>query len=165
MEIREVRSEEYAEAGRITGLAYEEFAPEGVSPNRDYLNRVADVAGRAGHALVLGAFENGRPLGTVTLELDGRVPGGHSRPPLAADQANVRMLGVDPGARRRGVGRALMEACETAAGRAGKRRITLETTAAMAAARHLYESMGFRRGPDQVFDDGFRLRTYELELG
>jgi ribosomal protein S18 acetylase RimI-like enzyme len=74
------------------------------------------------------------------------------------------MLGVDPAARRRGVGRALMEACETAARRAGKRRITLETTDAMIAARRLYESMGFRRGPDQVFEEGFRLRTYELEL-
>jgi hypothetical protein len=34
----------------------------------------------------------------------------------------------------------------------------------MAAAQALYESMGFRRGQDQVYDDGFRLRTYELEL-
>lgn len=164
MEVREVRPQEYAEAGRVTGLAYEEFVPEAASPNRDYLARVGDVAGRAGHALVLGAFEDGRPLGTVTLELNGRIPGGHRRPPLAADQANVRMLGVDPAARRRGVGRALMEACETAARGAGKRRITLETTEVMVAARRLYESMGFRRGPDQVFEDGFRLRTYELEL-
>jgi ribosomal protein S18 acetylase RimI-like enzyme len=164
MEVREVRPQEYAEAGRVTGLAYEEFVPEAASSNRDYLARVGDVAGRAGHALVLGAFEDGRPLGTVTLELNGRIPGGHHRPPLAADQANVRMLGVDPAARRRGVGRALMEACETAARGAGKRRITLETTKAMVAARRLYESMGFRRGPDQVFEDGFRLRTYELEL-
>jgi ribosomal protein S18 acetylase RimI-like enzyme len=164
MEVREVRPQEHAEAGRVTGRAYEEFASEAASPGGDYLTRVADVAGRAGHALVLGAFEDGRPLGTVTLELKGRIPGGHRRPPLAADQANVRMLGVDPAARRRGVGRALMEACGTAARRAGKRRITLETTEAMVAARRLYDSMGFRRGPDQVFEDGFRLRTYELEL-
>jgi hypothetical protein len=59
MEIREVRPEEYEEAGWVTGLAYEEFAPQAASPNRDYLNRVADVGGRAGHALVLGAFEVG----------------------------------------------------------------------------------------------------------
>jgi hypothetical protein len=24
--------------------------------------------------------------------------------------------------------------------------------------------MGFVRGPDEVFDDGFRLRTYEIPL-
>jgi ribosomal protein S18 acetylase RimI-like enzyme len=57
-----------------------------------------------------------------------------------------------------------MEACESEARRGGKRFLTLETTGAMVAAQHLYESMGFRRGPDQVFDDEFRLRTYELEL-
>jgi hypothetical protein len=54
MEVREVRPQEHAEAGRVTGLAYEEFAPEAASPNRDYLTRVSDVAGRAGHALSSG---------------------------------------------------------------------------------------------------------------
>jgi ribosomal protein S18 acetylase RimI-like enzyme len=57
-----------------------------------------------------------------------------------------------------------MEACESEARRGGKRYQTLETTGAMVAAQRLYESMGFRRGPDQVFEDGFRLLTYELEL-
>jgi ribosomal protein S18 acetylase RimI-like enzyme len=57
-----------------------------------------------------------------------------------------------------------MQACMEHARRAGKRRLTLETTESMAAAQALYESMGFRRGQDQAYDDGFRLRTYELEL-
>ena len=57
-----------------------------------------------------------------------------------------------------------MEACLGEARRTGKRRITLETTESMTAAHHLYESMGFIRGEDLVFDDGFRLRTYELSL-
>jgi hypothetical protein len=34
----------------------------------------------------------------------------------------------------------------------------------MTAAQRLYEAMGFVRGPDLVWDDGFRLRTYELAL-
>ncbi len=164
IEVRRVRPEEEADAGRVTAEAYREFVPEAVSPNSDYLGRVADVASRSGQALVLGAFEDGRVVGTVTLELDGRIPGGHPRPRLEPDQANVRMLGVDPTARRRGVGRALMEACVEEAGRAGKRRITLETTDVMTAAHALYERMGFRRGEDRVFEDGFRLRTYELNL-
>jgi ribosomal protein S18 acetylase RimI-like enzyme len=163
-EIRPVTPSEHSEAGRVTARAYEEFAPHGVSPNADYLRRVADVATRIRHGLVLGAFEDGRPIGTVTLEHEGRIPGGHPRPPLQPDQAHVRMLGVDPPSRGRGVGRALMDACVAAAREAGKRRITLETTEAMVTARRLYESMGFRRGEDLVFEDGFRLRTYELTL-
>jgi ribosomal protein S18 acetylase RimI-like enzyme len=164
LEIRPLRPDEHEEAGRITASAYRAFDSGGVSPNSDYLTRVADVGTRAEHALVLGAFHDGRVVGTVTVELTGRIPGGHPRPPLAEDQAHVRMLGVDPQVQRRGLGRALMEASLDLARRAGKRRVTLETTVAMVPAQRLYESMGFRRGPDQVYDDGFRLRTYELSL-
>ena len=164
IEIRAVRPEEFDEAGRITAMAYEAFGLR-ASPNRDYLARIADVRARAQHARVLAAFEDGRLLGTVTLELDDRIPGGHQRPPLEPDQAHVRMLGVHPAFQRRGIGRRLMDACFEEARRVGKRRMTLETTEAMTAAHRLYESMGFRRGPDQVFDDGFRLRSYELPLG
>jgi ribosomal protein S18 acetylase RimI-like enzyme len=164
IEIRPVLPEEHEEAGRVTALAYREDRPHGPSPNPDYLERVADVALRVRHALVLGAFEGGRVVGTVTLELTGRIPGGHPRPPLEPDQAHVRMLGVHPDARRRGVARALMDALLQEARRAGKRRVTLETAESMAAAQRLYESMGFRRGPDEVYNDGFRLLTYELPL-
>lgn len=164
VEIRPVRPEEHDDAGRATALAYEVFGPGRASPNADYLARIADVAGRAEHAVVLGAYADGRVLGTVTLEVDGRIPGGHPRPALEPDQANVRMLGVHPEAQRKGVGRRLMDASVEASRRAGKRRLTLETTEAMTAAHALYETMGFRRREDMVFDDGFRLRTYELEL-
>jgi ribosomal protein S18 acetylase RimI-like enzyme len=163
MEIRPVRPVEHQEAGRVTAMAYEAFGLR-ASPTRGYLDRVTDVRARAEHALVLGAFQDGRVVGTVTLELDDRIPGGHIRPPLEPDQANVRMLGVDPGVQRRGIGRRLMEASIDAARRAGKRRVTLETTEEMTAAQKLYEAMGFVRGPDLVWDDGFRLRTYELAL-
>jgi ribosomal protein S18 acetylase RimI-like enzyme len=164
MDIRPLGPEEFDEAGAVTAAAYAEFAPGGASPNPDYVARLADVGTRARYAVVLGAVEDDRILGTVTLELDSRIPGGHPRPPLDADQAHVRMLGVDRSARRRGVGRALMQACLTEARRAGKGRLTLETTGNMTAAQGLYESMGFVRGPDEVFDDGFRLRTYEYRL-
>jgi ribosomal protein S18 acetylase RimI-like enzyme len=164
VQIRPVLDGEFDDAGRVTAQAYEEFGPEGASPNPDYLRRVADVRTRARHAVVLGAFEDGRVLGTVTVELSDRIPGGHPRPPLQEDQAHVRMLGVDRTARRRGIGRALMEASIEEARTAGKRRMTLETTGSMTAAQRLYEAMGFRRSPDLVYDDGFRLRTYELDL-
>lgn len=164
IEIRPVRPEEHEEAGRVTALAFDTSGTAPLSPNPDYLARIADVRTRADHALILGALEGDRILGTVTLELTGRIPGGHPRPPLGPDQATVRMLGVHPEAQGRGVARRLMEACLDEARRAGKRRISLDTTEAMVPAQRLYESMGFRRGDDLVWDDGFRLRTYELAL-
>jgi ribosomal protein S18 acetylase RimI-like enzyme len=163
VDVRPVAPEEYAEAGRITAQAYA-GDPEAASPTLDYLDRVADVATRSAHALVLGAFRGGRPVGSVTLELDDRIPGGHPRPPLRPDEGHVRMLGVDPAFQRRGIARLLMWAAIEEARRAGKRRVTLETTGSMVPAHRLYESMGFVRGSDMVFDDGFRLRTYELAL-
>ena len=159
-----MQPEEHEEAGQVTALAYREFAVPGDVGWDEYLERIADVARRAGRALVLGAFRDGRVLGTVTVELDGRIEGGHERDPLDPDEAHIRMLGVGPEARGEGIGRMLMEAAVVEARAAGKRRMTLGTTERMVAAQRLYESMGFARGPDQVFDDGFRLRNYELPL-
>jgi ribosomal protein S18 acetylase RimI-like enzyme len=164
IQVRKPLPDEYEQAGSVTALAYEEFGRPGETSWDDYRRRVADVASRADRTLVLAAFEDGRILGTVTLELEDRVQGGHERPPLEAWEAHVRMLGVHPEARGRGVGRLLMHACIEEARRAGKSVMTLDTTEHMRSAQHLYESMGFRRGPDQVFDDGFRLRFYELPL-
>lgn len=161
LEIRPVRTKDHDEAGKVTAEAYRALG--GGEPT-EYLRRVADVRTRAQHARVLAAFRDGRIEGTVTVELTDRTPGGHPRPPLRKDQAHVRMLGVHPDAQRRGTGRRLMEAAIEEARRAGKRRMTLETTEAMRGAQRLYESLGFIRGPDMVFDDGFRLRSYERAL-
>ena len=166
VEVRDVRPDEYAEAGRVTADAYREFATKG----RDwdgYLRRLADVADRVRRTRVLVAVEEGRILGTLTLELDGRTDeGAHDREaePLAPGEAHVRMLGVAKDARGRGIGRLLMDACLAEARRAGKTFVTLNTTERMTAAQSMYESMGFERGEDWVFDDGFVLLSYSLRL-
>jgi len=44
--------------------------------------------------------------------------------------------------------------------------VTLRTTAPMKAAQHLYASLGFEPDPDRdlVYESGFRLIAYRLEL-
>ncbi len=163
IDIREVRPEEYEEAGRITASAWREFLPADPDPEWEaYVAEIADIRGRAGRTLVLGAFEDDRPLGTVTLEVDRKI--GNEGIPLAPDAANVRMLGVAPEARGRGVGRALMEAVIAEALARGKRAVTLNTAERMRSAVALYEAIGFVRGQDVMLDDGFRLQSYRLEL-
>ena len=71
IEVRPARPEEYEETGRVTALAYREFA-DSDSWDR-YLELIADVGARADIALVLAAFEDGRILGSATLELDRRI--------------------------------------------------------------------------------------------
>lgn len=162
MEIRQVRPDEYEEAGRVTRLAYREFGAEDWG---DYSDRLADVEARAGRTLVLVAVEDGRILGTTTLELDQRVEGGRQRDPLRPNEAHIRMLGVDPSERGRGVGRALVEACLAEARERGKDIVTLHTTEGMTVARGMYEALGFRHTEDQVYPDGFKLIGYQLDLG
>ncbi|HZD81061.1 MAG TPA: GNAT family N-acetyltransferase [Actinomycetota bacterium] len=162
IEVRPVRPSEQEEAGRVTALAYREFARPGDPDWDEYLVRIADVPERNGRTLVLVAVEEGDLLGSVTLELDGRTePGGE---PLAPHEAHIRMLGVHPDHRRRGVARELIHACFDRARAAGKTRVTLNTTTRMEAAQRMYETLGFRRTADRVFPDGFVLLGFERPL-
>ncbi len=163
IEVRRAKPEEYGEAGRVTALAYREFARPEDEDWHEYLNHIADVEGRADRTVVLIAVEEDRILGSVTLELEGRTEESddHVLPP---DQAHIRMLGVDPGARRRGVARMLMDACLAESRATGKRRLSLNTTQRMRAAQAMYEAMGFRRTEDRVFPDGFVLLSFEKDL-
>ena len=165
IEVRPVRSDERAEAGRVTALAYREFVRPGDRAWEEYLDHIADVGDRAERALVLVAVEEGRILGSATLELEERVEP-EDDPALAPDESHIRMLGVDPAARGGGVGRSLMQAGIERARVQGKRFVTLRTTPVMTAAQALYASMGFELDPahDMVFDNGFRLIAYRLHL-
>lgn len=160
VEVRPARPEEYEEAGRVTALAYREFA-DGESWDR-YLDLIADVGARAHVGVVLIAVEEGRILGSATLELDERIEDDDDA--LPPDQAEIRMLGVDPGRRGRGVARAIMDACFAWAAKAGKTRMLLHTTQRMKAAQAMYGALGFARLPDRVFPDGFVLLTYERPI-
>jgi ribosomal protein S18 acetylase RimI-like enzyme len=161
--VREALPQKYADVGRVTAGVYSEFVrPE--SDWEDYLERIADVGQRADRTVILVAVEGSRILGSLTLELDGRVSVGHDREELSPDEAHVRMLGVDPTARRRGVARMLMGESEVRARDAGKTRISLNTTQRMVAAQRLYEALGFERLPDEIFPDGFVMLSFEKRL-
>jgi ribosomal protein S18 acetylase RimI-like enzyme len=162
IEIRRARPEEYEEAGRVTALAYREFVPPGDQDWEEYLARIADVAARADRTIVLVAVEDGRVLGTASLEFDDRIE--EEDPPLAPHEVEVRMVGVDPAARGRGIGRRLMAASIEESRALGKTELLLHTTTRMRVAQRMYESMGFERGPDRPINEHFTLLSYRLPL-
>lgn len=162
IEIRPVLPGEHEEAGRVTALAYREFVRPGDHDWEEYLRHIADVEGRAGTTTVLVAIRDGAIVGSATLELDGRID--DDDPPLHPEEAHIRMLGVHPEARGRGVARALIDACAGVAREAGRTTITLHTTQRMKAARAMYEALGFERLEDRVFPDGFVLLTYRRSI-
>ncbi len=170
IEIRDARPGEYEEAGRVTADAYREFVPAANDPGYSrsewfgYLTRLADIPGRADRTTILVAVDDGRVVGCVTLELQGRVGDWDGDPPLRPGEAHIRMLGVDPAARARGIGTQLMAACEARARATGKTFVTLHTTTKMEAAQRMYARLGYARTEDHVFPDGFVLIGYRKEL-
>jgi ribosomal protein S18 acetylase RimI-like enzyme len=158
--VRPIRPEECEEAGRATRAGFVALFGE---EEGEYLEMIADVAGRCDRTTVLVAVaDGGRVLGSVTVELTAKVDPARE---LLPGEAHLRMLGVAPEAQGRGVGRALVEAAAAVARSAGKSRLTLGTRSEMAAARHLYDRMGFRAGPPAEWAPGRSYLAYELDLG
>ena len=109
------------------------FAPLAPAAANAHWKRVSsDVA--LGKAVLLAAWLEGELVGSVTLGLD--------TPENAPHRAEVRTLVVDPAARRRGVGRALMRRAEQAARGIGRGLLTLDTRVGT-AAEALYRGLGW----------------------
>ncbi len=163
IEVREALDQELETAGVLTARAYEEFFDLG-GPDEDlaYLARIRDVAERAARTTILVALLDGAIVGSLTLELDGRTDPRDD--PLPPGSAHIRMRGVDPAARARGAGRALMRAAEERARAAGKSEMTLHTTGLMETAHGMYGSLGYQRVPDEIMPDGFVLMGYRKAL-
>ncbi len=81
-------------------------------------------------ALCLFAVCDGTPRGYVLLR-------------FAADECELLSLGVDPGLRRCGIGRRLMDAVHARCRAAGTARLFLEVRESNLAARTFYSSRGF----------------------
>jgi ribosomal protein S18 acetylase RimI-like enzyme len=163
LEIHEVRDSEKEPAGAATALAYREFAPHGSPQYDEYLLRIADVAARSARAIVLVALNHGVIAGSATLEVDCRFEFDATEP-LALDEAHLRMLGVAPEHRGRGIARGLVIACADLAAQRGKTRLTLDTTTSMTAAQALYARLGFQRAGVRHTPSGLELIHYEAAL-
>jgi ribosomal protein S18 acetylase RimI-like enzyme len=143
LEIREVRPEEYAEAGRLVEAAY--TAGGLLDNDRGYGAHVRDVAGRAADHVVLVALRHGRLVGSVTI-----TPHGTPQSELARDdEVEFRYLGVAPEAWGGGVAAAMVAACQEYAVSTGARRLVICVISDNVRAHRLYERLGFVRTPDR----------------
>jgi ribosomal protein S18 acetylase RimI-like enzyme len=163
VEVRAVEPAELSAAGELVVSAYR--ALPGAHLSDGYAAKLADVARRAREADVLVAWTavSKSVVGCITF-----VPGPASpwAELLEDGEAGIRMLGVDPVARRRGIGRALVDACIERARDRGCRALMLHTTPWMTAAHRLYEKLGFTRfsARDWTPEPGVSLLSYRLTL-
>ena len=116
-------------------------------PDEEWLRSWLTLAGEAtagadvwsiGRAVLTGA-----PARYLALHEAGRLVG-RVRVAFAEGWAGLSCLAVDPGQRRRGLGRALTQAALDEAVRTGARRAFLQVEAANTGAARLYAGLGFR---------------------
>ncbi|MFI7077958.1 GNAT family N-acetyltransferase [Micromonospora sp. NPDC049903] len=144
--VRPAAPADFAAVARLTVAAYE--ADGQLKGEHGYAEVLADVSGRAAHGLILVAVDSatGQVLGTVTFVLPGSRYAEMCRP----DEAEFRMLAVDPATQGRGVGAALVEACVAEATERGCTALAICVRAGHAEPAHrLYQRRGFVRVPEQ----------------
>lgn len=158
--IRPVRPDEHAALGELTVRVYRAVLD---SPLESYSPVLRDVAGRLADGCdVLVAHHRGRLAGGVTYVSRS----GPLAQLIAEDEAELRMLVVDPAFQGLGVGAALVQACLERATAAAKRALVLGTMPEMVTAHRLYERLGFHRTPerDRRLDSGHHLMSFEQVL-
>lgn len=143
LEIRRAQAGEHAGIDELLRAAYaHDYGPSGSAG--DPMHR-ADVRARA-HDVWVAIDSDGLFVGSVTT----RRPGGPSlHEDVAETELDLRLLGVSPLARRRGIGAAIMRHIEDVARDAGWSAVTLKTAPNMSGAHRLYEALGFSRTPER----------------
>jgi ribosomal protein S18 acetylase RimI-like enzyme len=159
--VREARESELDEIGAVT---VEVYGSGLVGP--EYLEVLRDTRSRwdAPATTILVALDDGTEgvLGVVVYA----GPGSPWQDLATQDEAEIRMLGVLPSARDRGVGEALVRACLARAKAEGLPRVVLSTTLDMKAAHRLYARIGFARAPERDWTPrpGLTLIAYAMEI-
>jgi ribosomal protein S18 acetylase RimI-like enzyme len=143
LEIRLAAPAEFPAVAELCVAAYAPF----VAGDHQYLRELRDVPRRAAQAELLVAAEpdHGRVLGTVTFVPDGGPLGEIAGP----DEAEFRMLAVDPAAQGRGVATALLRRIVDDSRRRGREGVVCSSLPEMRAAHRIYRRLGFRRAPER----------------
>jgi len=170
--IRDARNEELKSVSALLVDAYAQFmpAPNATIPEaarvgwEEYKRNVADVWSRATISSTIIAERDGTLLGSVNYYAPGRSDSVDSAWP--AGWASVRLLGVSPAARGRGIAHALMAECLRRARADGATTMALHTTGLMHVARAMYLRLGFTRVREYDFHPSpdFTVEAYALKL-
>jgi ribosomal protein S18 acetylase RimI-like enzyme len=159
IQIREAGAGELDEVEHLVKAAYGEFQP--LMPEavwNGWMNNVSETI-HSPDGVLLVAGDQGRIEAAVKFYPDA---GQAHQGQWPAGAASIRLLAVSPASRGRGYGRLLTQACLKRARTLVIPTIFLYTGTFMAAARQLYEKLGFKRAPEFDRDPG--PIAYRLDL-
>ncbi|WP_040797683.1 GNAT family N-acetyltransferase [Nocardia higoensis] len=152
-----------ADHDAIGELTVAVYVGEGyISPASPYADELADIARRADSATLLVAEHDGEVVGSLTVARPGTPYADIARP----GELEFRMLAVAHAARGLGAGTALVRSVIERARAESFDAVVLTTMPAMAAARRLYDRLGFLHAPqrDWVTPSGLPLTVMRLPL-
>lgn len=168
--VRRALCRDLEQVGEVTARAY--VADGLVDPDHWYVDELRDATARADAATVLVAVvpaavpacgsgpgpdpDGARVLGTITLAAAGNRYAEIARP----GEVELRMLAVDPAARRSGVAEQLVVAALREAVGRGARDVVLSTLDTMHAAHRLYARLGFVARPERDWTDEITMRVH-----
>jgi len=151
IQLREAGAEELDEVENLVKTAYREFQP--LMPEAAWIRWMENISEtiHSPDGVMLVADRQGRIEGAVKFYPDAAQAHQGQWP---AGAGLIRLLAVSPASRGRGYGVRLTQACLKRARELKIPTIFLYTGTFMAAARHLYEKLGFKRAPEFDRDPG-----------
>lgn len=158
--IEHLSAADHAAVGRLLLEAYADYSERIGADWPRLRDALVHAAGRLADAEIAG-LRGSAALDAVVFYFP---PGRSDGVIFPRDWASLRLLGVAPAARGRGLSRLLTEWCIARARDQGAARIGLHTSEAMTRARGLYERMGFVIDGDLPMNFGLRYWRFRLDL-
>lgn len=143
IDVRPAVESDLDDIGRISVAAYD--AAGQLDEGSPYRQTLADAEARLRGGLLLAALDGQRVVGTVTICPVGSPFSEIGQP----DEVEFRFLAVDPHEWGRGIGDALVAACDDHARTTRARRLAICVRDTNAGAAAMYQRRGFLRAPDR----------------
>ncbi|RPJ95043.1 GNAT family N-acetyltransferase [Rummeliibacillus sp. TYF005] len=159
-------SEEDKEATRnVLVASYEQFRDSytNIEDYYTYIGEIKESLDNPNLDRVLVAKSGEEILGTLQLFLSSELA--YGRPEIEIHAPIVRLLGVHPSARGKGIARKLLAESIDYAKQLGANSLYLHTTDKMSDAIRLYEGLGFKRDQEKEFlKYDFLVKCYRFDI-